>query len=678
MHRKHSHLLIGFAMAALYPQIAMADNGALAYAVPTQSLTVDGDLSDWPASSESVPIALGAFGTLEDFSANFRVAYDSAKGDLYVGVVVDDANPIGDPMEADFNWVAQDTHIVMLDAEHRETGGGPVSFMASDQRHDENPQQRGWDPKMNKRSGFDTESAVSTQDGTIVYEWRIRAGETIKPGRTIGMDHIVIDVDQVGARPSQAALWGPSSRKTDRAGRMGDVVLLPPETALGTLRGQMAWAEGLNGRDLDDRPVRIKDAEGSPLWVQVKTDVAGQYELRLPVGNYTVTSPVSLHKSRPQDAGSGTYDIRLPDDLSVSASVIEGKIVRAPLLELTNVPAPALPDDGPVLFNFTPDKKAKFEHVIKELMDHYQIGGASIALVSDGEIRYAGGFGVRNEYTQEPVIDSTLFEAASVTKITFAFAVNRMAERGEIDLDKPLYDYVPFEGIAHNEQRNLITARHALSHTTGLPNWAWMSDSGQLDIGFTPGTDFSYSGAGFEYLAEVVETLQGRPLAEILMADFQMPMGQVGNTIYYDTGTLLDRIAFGDVLNYADEPNFIAAPSVAFSMLTNAPALANFMTALMRQDGLSDAGYEEMLRAHIRVPHPEDDMGWDVDYSLGFRLMSTPYGRAIGHDGLNDSNHALFEYYEDHRSGFVVLTNSDSGRDFYRALRRYLIGEIKN
>ena len=118
--------------------------------------------------------------------------------------------------------------------------------------------------------------------------------------------------------------------------------------------------------------------------------------------------------------------------------------------------------------------------------------------------------------TGDKVDSNTLFEAASITKPVFAFAVQRLAERGVIDLDKPLWLYLPYPDIAYDERYKLITAKHVLTHRTGFPNWRSMNESGKLDIKFTPGTDYGYSGEGFEYLKMVVEKITGKKVEQVL------------------------------------------------------------------------------------------------------------------------------------------------------------------
>ena len=81
-------------------------------------------------------------------------------------------------------------------------------------------------------------------------------------------------------------------------------------------------------------------------------------------------------------------------------------------------------------------------------------------------------------------------------------------EEGKLDLDRPLYKYYPYPDIAHDERYKQITARMVLSHQAGFPNWR-EDDGGQLKIHFEPGTDYRYSGEGYQYLALVLREITG-------------------------------------------------------------------------------------------------------------------------------------------------------------------------
>ena len=116
---------------------------------------------------------------------------------------------------------------------------------------------------------------------------------------------------------------------------------------------------------------------------------------------------------------------------------------------------------------------------------------------------------------------ATIFEAASLSKPVFAYMVLRLADRGEFDLDRPLYEMLEYPRIAHDERYKRITARIVLSHGTGLPNWG----GEKLTLRFDPGTQYGYSGEGFVFLQKTVERVTGRSLDELARREVFEPLG---------------------------------------------------------------------------------------------------------------------------------------------------------
>lgn len=165
------------------------------------------------------------------------------------------------------------------------------------------------------------------------------------------------------------------------------------------------------------------------------------------------------------------------------------------------------------------------DRFIESYQKYFGIPGVSLALIRDGKLVYQKTYGVRNTMTADKVDNNTLFEAASITKPVFSFAVQRLAERGVFDLDKPLWLYLPYPDIEKDERYKLITAKHVLTHRTGFPNWRWENQDRKLNIKFTPGTGYGYSGEGFEYLKMVIEKITGKKVEQVLQEEVIEPMG---------------------------------------------------------------------------------------------------------------------------------------------------------
>lgn len=136
------------------------------------------------------------------------------------------------------------------------------------------------------------------------------------------------------------------------------------------------------------------------------------------------------------------------------------------------------------------------------------VPGASMALVADAKLLWRGAFGVKDFASKAPVDHDTIFEAGSVSKTVFAYAVMKLCEKGVLDLDTPLTKYTPDRFLEDDPRLDRITARHILSHTSGFQDWRSKKD--HLNIRVSPGERWDYSGEGYSYLQSVMTHVTGR------------------------------------------------------------------------------------------------------------------------------------------------------------------------
>ena len=116
-----------------------------------------------------------------------------------------------------------------------------------------------------------------------------------------------------------------------------------------------------------------------------------------------------------------------------------------------------------------PPDTAALARDIPRLIRISDVPGLSIAVVRSGRIIWSGAFGTVNDSAKTPLDAGTIFEAASLSKPVFAYIVLRLADRGEFDLDRPLFAMLEYPRLAHDERYKRITARMVLSHGTGFP-----------------------------------------------------------------------------------------------------------------------------------------------------------------------------------------------------------------
>jgi CubicO group peptidase (beta-lactamase class C family) len=340
----------------------------------------------------------------------------------------------------------------------------------------------------------------------------------------------------------------------------------------------------------------------------------------------------------------------------------------------------ALDENSIQALNGEPLKPAELDEFLRYQMDSLNIPGLSIAVINDAEVVYNKTFGIIRNDSIEKVSGTTLFEAASMSKSVFAYLVMKMVEKGLLDLDTPLYKYMPYSDIEHDERYKLITARMALSHTAGFPNWRFHNEDGKLDIKFTPGTQFSYSGEGYEYLAKVIAHLTGRSLNNLdglFQEEVAQPL-EMKHSYFTKNDFVVKHKAYGhsgsEVVNnrwYTDLTQFGAA----HSLHTNTDDFSKFMIAIMEEQGLKKENFNEMLKEQVHLPEGHglrEDFGFEA-WGLGFIRASTPYGVKIAHGGMNPNFQSYFMLLKEKGFGFVFFTNTDNGLELLESLEKYLL-----
>lgn len=302
----------------------------------------------------------------------------------------------------------------------------------------------------------------------------------------------------------------------------------------------------------------------------------------------------------------------------------------------------------------TSTRIAELEVSIPGLMDKGGVPGLAMAIVSDTGLVWSRGFGVRNLETGDSVTENSVFEAASLSKPVFAYAVLQLVDRGVIELDTPLSEYYEYRAIAHDERHRLITPRMVLTHSPGFPNWR--PRGGELTINQEPGTEFSYSGEGFVYLQLAVMELTGETLEELARRLVFEPLEMASSSYLwqerYEETTALPHDSEGEVLS-KNKPR-PGRGNAAASLHTTAPDFARFMAAVMTGTGLSDSMAAAMLTPQIEV---DDSLTW----GLGIGLQDSDDGRAFWHWGDNTGFKAFTIAYPDHGIGVVWFTNSENG-----------------
>jgi CubicO group peptidase (beta-lactamase class C family) len=325
---------------------------------------------------------------------------------------------------------------------------------------------------------------------------------------------------------------------------------------------------------------------------------------------------------------------------------------------------------------------ARLESLIPQLMSEGDVPGLSVLVIRDGKVFWQRAFGVKNAETKEPVTDTTVFEAASLSKPVFAYGVLKFADTGQFDIDTPLVKYLPGAYVESDERLNQITARMVLSHRTGFPNWR--PRGGALKIHFTPGEKFSYSGEGFVYLQKVIEHLTNQPLDAFMKKMVFDPLGMT-NSSYVWQERYQSLKAYGhNPAGSVTERRQPMEANAAASLNTTPADYAKFVIAVMNGTGLKRETAKLMLTPQIKVQEGcqncVNNPGTgrllpDVAWGLGWGLQQTADGESFWHWG--DSNNDVQAYvvaYPKQKMGVMIFTDSGNGHSIIPRILDEAIG----
>lgn len=326
---------------------------------------------------------------------------------------------------------------------------------------------------------------------------------------------------------------------------------------------------------------------------------------------------------------------------------------------------------------------ARLEQLLPKLMKDGNVPGLSIALLRDGEVVWSHGFGVKNSETKDPVDDATVFEAASLCKPVLAYAVLKLVEAGKFDLDKPLNQYLPGAVDVDDARANQVTARHVLTHTTGLPNGRVEA---KLKMYSAPGERFSYSGTAFDYFSKVIEHVTGEEINAFITRTVFEPLEMKSSSCAwrpeYDKLKTFRHNRVGHPSGQDKPPPERIKLGSVFFMHTTARDYGKFVAAVLKGTGLKPETRKLMLTPQIPVREggpmsvlsPKAKPLADVAWGLGWGLQSAGDGPSFWHWGDAGDCKAYVVAFDKPKLGVVFFANSANGLSFAREIVDAAVG----
>ena len=321
-----------------------------------------------------------------------------------------------------------------------------------------------------------------------------------------------------------------------------------------------------------------------------------------------------------------------------------------------------------------------------------EVPGVGIAIFNDKKIVYLKTYGLRDVEKGLPLTPDSVMTAASLTKSAFATVTMQLAQEGILDLDKPVYLYLAkplpedarYKDLADDPRYKLITLRMCLDHTTGFPNLRAFNEDHKLNINFTPGSRYAYSGEGIELAQLIVEMVTGKPINDLMRERLFLSDKMTRTSMVWES-----RFE-GDFANGYDEygrslgPERRQTADAAGSMQTTLRDYANFLQALMEGRDLKQKTLAIMLSPQVRIktkhefPSLNTEMTTDNDairlsYGLGWGLYWTPYGKAFFKEGHDEGWRHYAVCFDRSGVGVLIMINSSNGEGIYKELLETLL-----
>ena len=176
--------------------------------------------------------------------------------------------------------------------------------------------------------------------------------------------------------------------------------------------------------------------------------------------------------------------------------------------------------------------------IVQQLMQRRHIPGVSVAIVKDGKVVLAKGYGLANVELGVPATADTVYQLASVTKTFTATAIMMLVAEGKLALDDRITDRLPDLPAAWQD----VTVRHLLSHTSGIKSYTSVRDfykSTRKDyarreildlvakepLEFAPGEKWNYCNTGYFLLGMLIEKVTGKQYGEFMDERIFKPLG---------------------------------------------------------------------------------------------------------------------------------------------------------
>jgi CubicO group peptidase (beta-lactamase class C family) len=295
------------------------------------------------------------------------------------------------------------------------------------------------------------------------------------------------------------------------------------------------------------------------------------------------------------------------------------------------------------------------------------VPAVQIAVSERGQIIYSEAFGVTDKQSATAATPRSVLQIGSVTKQFTAAAILRLAERGALTLDDRIEKFVP----EFNPRGATITLRRLLSHTSGLPR-DWFPPTAIPNLtapvtreqtikalngqpfAFAPGTNWSYSNAGYMLLGYAIESITGMSYADFIHTELALPLGLI-DTGVCGTANLPLPEGYGLL-----GTTWLRLPALHSSGVWSSGSLCSTASDLARWAHLLATGYVMLPASYGTMTTParlENNTVVPNLYALGMVAQTFQGHPIVWHNGAIDGFRSHLVYLSDQDIAIAVVTN---------------------
>lgn len=324
------------------------------------------------------------------------------------------------------------------------------------------------------------------------------------------------------------------------------------------------------------------------------------------------------------------------------------------------------------------------EKVLSDAMDFYDIPGVAIGVSIGDDYEFTGARGYKNYFTKDPLKPEHIFHCASVSKVFTAMGIMKLIEKGTLNLNDRLVEYLPFLKEI-DERYEAVEIRHMLSHISGLGDildYHWdepaVHDEALMDFATSDEVkgekmlweagkgDFMYSNMAYEFMGLIISQMTGKTYEESMKEMLLEPAGMKESTFFTPERTggaldleTIDKTNMAMPHGKAEDRSMIFEPDYPYNRMhapsstltSNVGDLLKWGRANIKRQMLKSETYDMVWEKYATVPNNGEGMGlgWFMREQNGYKL--------VGHEGTDDGFRASFWICKELEIAIVVLCN---------------------